>query len=65
MDDLDRRLLTLLHRDGRASISELADHLGVTRTTVRSRMDALKQRGEVVGFTVVARQDVAPTQYAG
>lgn len=65
MDKLETRLLTLLHRDGRASVSELADHLGVTRTTVRSRLDALKARGEVVGFTVVTRQDVAPNPVRG
>ncbi len=65
MDDLDRRLLTLLHRDGRATISELADLLGVTRTTIRARMDALKARGEVVGFTVVTRQDVAQNPVRG
>lgn len=65
MDDLDRRLLTLLYRDGRASISELSDHLGVTRTTVRARMEALKTRGEIVGFTVVTRQDVATNPVRG
>ncbi len=65
MDDLDRRLLTLLHRDGRASVSELADHLGVTRTTARARLEALKKRGEIVGFTVVTRQDVAQNPVRG
>lgn len=65
MDDLDRRLLTLLHRDGRASISELADHLAVTRTTARARLEALKKRGEIVGFTVVTRQDVAQNPVRG
>ena len=42
LDDLDNRLLNALHRDARASLSELAETLGVTRTTVRSRLQRLK-----------------------
>lgn len=65
MDDLDSRLLSALHRDARASLSELAETLGVTRTTVRSRLQRLKQSGEIVGFTVLTRQDVAQSPVRG
>ncbi|PID35791.1 MAG: AsnC family transcriptional regulator [Rhodobacterales bacterium] len=65
MDKLDNDLLSALHRDGRATLSELADHLGVTRTTVRTRLANLKQSGQIVGFTVVTRQDIAPTPVRG
>lgn len=65
MDDLDHRLLALLKRDGRASLSELAIDLGVTRTTVRARMARLLDQGEVVGFTVLTRADVAPSPVRG
>lgn len=65
MDELERRLLTHLRRDGRASVSELAQLLGVTRTTVRNRMAALQDRGDVVGYTVVTRQDVAQSPVRG
>ncbi|MEX0319187.1 MULTISPECIES: Lrp/AsnC family transcriptional regulator [unclassified Ruegeria] len=65
MDDLDARLLAALHRDARASLSELAEHLGVTRTTVRTRLQRLKREGEIVGFTVVTRRDVAQSPVRG
>ncbi len=65
MDDLDNRLLNALHRDARASLSELSEQLGVTRTTVRSRLQRLKQSGEIIGFTVTTRQDVAQSPVRG
>ncbi|WP_147127005.1 Lrp/AsnC family transcriptional regulator [Shimia ponticola] len=65
MDELDKRLLLALQRDGRASVSELADLLGVTRTTVRTRMDRLRANGEITGFTVTTRADVAPSAIRG
>ncbi|WP_368183510.1 Lrp/AsnC family transcriptional regulator [Aestuariibius sp. HNIBRBA575] len=65
MDDLDLRLMNALQRDARASLSELADQLGVTRTTVRTRMEKLKLEGEIVGFTVIARKDVATSPVRG
>ncbi|MEO1139273.1 MAG: Lrp/AsnC family transcriptional regulator [Pseudomonadota bacterium] len=57
MDDTDRQLLSALRHDARASLSDLALTLGVSRTTVRARIDRLKQSGEIVGFTVVVKGD--------
>jgi len=59
MNEMDQNLLAALRRDGRASLSELAHDLGVTRTTVRARMARLVQSGEIVGFTVQTRADMA------
>ncbi len=65
MDELDQRLLAALKRDGRASLSELAHDLGVTRTTIRVRMERLVKSGEIVGYTVVTRGDVATSPVRG
>lgn len=59
MDDLDQRLISALRHDARASLSDLALSLGVSRTTVRARIERLQRTGEVVGFTVVLRGDAA------
>lgn len=59
MDELDGRLIKALQRDGRASVSELSADLGVTRATVKARMDRLRETGEIAGFTVLTRSDVA------
>ncbi len=58
MDKFDSRLISVLRRNGRASVSDIAVELGVTRTTVRNRMDRLRREGEIVGFSVVLRSDV-------
>ncbi|MGJ8597959.1 Lrp/AsnC family transcriptional regulator [Sulfitobacter sp.] len=59
MDETDDALLAALRHDARASLSDLAATLGVSRTTVRARLERLKTRGEIVGFSVVTRADVA------
>ena len=52
MDETDRRLLALLKTDGRASISDLAKALTVSRGTVQNRLDRLVANGVIAGFTV-------------
>lgn len=58
MDDVDRKLISALRHDARSSLSDLAIDLGVSRTTVRGRLDRLKERGDIVGFSVVLKEDV-------
>lgn len=65
MDELDVALIKALKRNARASLSELADRLGVTRSTVRVRLDRLVQGGEIAGFTVLTRADVRPHAVRG
>ena len=59
MDDVDRQLISALRHDARASLSDLAITLGVSRTTVRGRIERLQQSGEIVGFSVVLKGDAA------
>ncbi len=58
MDEMDGKLISALRHDARASLSDLALQLGLSRTTVRSRIERLQQREEIVGFTVVLKTDV-------
>lgn len=52
MDTTDRKLLALLRKDGRASLSALAGELNVSRGTVQNRIDRLTRDGVISGFTV-------------
>ncbi|WP_312418289.1 Lrp/AsnC family transcriptional regulator [Shinella sp.] len=52
MDGIDQKLLALLRKDGRASLSALAASLDVSRGTVQNRIDRLTRAGVISGFTV-------------
>ena len=65
MDELNSRLIGILRHNGRASLSDLAADLGVTRSTVRARLDRLVTGGEIAGFTVLTRSDVRPDAVRG
>ncbi|GAA0832370.1 MULTISPECIES: Lrp/AsnC family transcriptional regulator [Marinomonas] len=57
-DSLDSDLISELRKDGRASISYLADTLKVSRATVQNRLDRLVSSGVILGFTVRVHQEV-------
>ncbi len=65
LDDTDQRLIAELRRDGRASLSDLAERLGLARATIRSRMERLRTRGEIVGYTVLTRSDITALPVRG
>jgi len=65
MDELDQRLVTLLRHNGRRSVSDLALELGVSRATVRSRMERLERSGDIVGYTVILRADAVSLPVRG
>lgn len=52
-DDIDRRLLAELRRDGRASLTTLSERLGVPRVTLHDHLRRLRASGTIRRFTVV------------
>jgi len=52
MDDIDQRLIDLLRGDARAPVARLARALGLSRTTVQSRLERLERSGVVAGYTI-------------
>lgn len=56
LDDVDRRILAELVRDGRTSVRTLAARLHISRTNAYARMERLLRDGVVTGF----RARVAP-----
>jgi len=65
MDPLDEKLITLLRHDGRRSVSDLALELGVSRATVRARMERLERSGDILGYTVILRADAVDLPVRG
>ena len=52
MDEIDRKIISTLQANARASTSDMARKLGLARTTVQSRIDRLEQTGVILGYTV-------------
>ena len=57
LDDLDRRIMKLLRRDGRLSYAHIARAVDVSEHTVRKRVDRLLHAGAIY---IVARVNPAP-----
>jgi len=56
VDELDRRIIELLQRDGRTSNAKIARGLGVSEGTVRRRLARLLQE-EVIRVVAIAEPD--------
>jgi len=52
MDDIDQTLVARLRENARAPTAQLARALGLSRTTVQSRLERLERTGVVTGYTV-------------
>ena len=52
LDEIDYKILSLLHIDGRLSNKELAAHCGLAPSSTLARLKALKEQGIIKRFTV-------------
>lgn len=52
LDDTDHALLALLRDNARAPTAELARKLGLSRTTVQSRIERLERQRVIAGYTI-------------
>ena len=57
LDPSDRALLARLRENARAPVAELARELGLSRTTVQSRLDRLQRQRVIAGYTVVVTDE--------
>jgi len=53
LDRFDRDILTLLTRDGRMSVAELARRVGLSKTPCQTRLKRLQDEGYITGFRAV------------
>lgn len=58
-DDIDRKLLEELIKDGRKSYVELAEIVGLSRVAVKDRIQNLREKGIIEKFTVVINSEKA------
>jgi len=65
MDDTDTALLAALRADARMPLAELALRLGKSRATLRVRIERMRANGDIQGFTILTRDDVARAPVRG
>jgi Lrp/AsnC family transcriptional regulator, leucine-responsive regulatory protein len=57
MEEIDRRIITLLARDGRMSFTDLARETGLSVSAVHQRVRRLEKRGVVRGYAAIVDHD--------
>ena len=62
MDPIDQKLLEALLRDGRASYAELAHEVGLSVSATKRRVDRLRSKDVIRGFTAVVDPQVLGRQ---
>lgn len=53
LDDLNRRMLEMLHQNGRLSYTDIGRELGLSRVAVQNRVSAMVESQVIERFTIV------------
>jgi DNA-binding Lrp family transcriptional regulator len=53
LDDLDRKILDVLQREGRATLAEVGAAVGLSPSAVKRRVDRLERAGVIVGYAAI------------
>ena len=53
LDELDRKIVTLLIENARLSYSDIGQKVGVSRVAVKAHIQALEQRGVIEEYTTI------------
>lgn len=53
LDELDQKIVKLLIQNARMSYSDIGEKIGISRVAVRSRVQALEQKGIIEEYTTI------------
>ncbi len=56
LDEIDRKILTLLQQDSRLTLQEIADKVGLSPSPCHRRIRLLEERGIIAGYTATVDQ---------
>ena len=57
MDDTERKIISVLQRDGRASLRKISEEVGVALGTVSNRVNRMEESGTIKGYSVILDPD--------
>lgn len=53
LDDIDNKILSIIRNDARLSYKEIGDRVGLSRVSVKNRMEAMEDAGVIRGYQTV------------
>ncbi len=53
IDEIDNRILDIIRENARLTYKEIGDQVGISRVSVKTRMDALQEKGIIKGFHTI------------
>lgn len=53
IDELDNRILDVIKDNARLTYKEIGEHVGISRVSVKTRMEAMQEKGIIKGFKTV------------
>lgn len=65
MDKKDNEIISELRRNSRVTYSVLASITGLSRVTVRARLERLIKSGAILGFTIILKEDTQKAPIRG
>ena len=60
LDVLDNMILNVIKENARMSYSEIGEKVGVSRVSVKKRMEAMEEKGIIEGYKTVFKINKAP-----
>ena len=63
LDSFDRAILKALERNGRITVTELADCVGLSKTPCQIRMKRLESKGYIRGYTAIMDYGLLDTNH--
>lgn len=53
LDEIDNRILEEIRENARLTYKEIGEHVGISRVSVKTRMDAMQEKGIIRGYHTV------------
>lgn len=60
LDELDNKILTILEQNARLSYSDIGAQIGISRVSVKNRMEILEKKGIIQGYTAIINSTGLP-----
>ena len=57
IDETDRKIISILHHNGRASYTDIAKEVGLSRVAVQTRINALMDNGTIERFSCIVNPE--------